>query len=141
MTGGGPYAWMTGKRFETACTRLGLNVHKTELTTEHFKPPRRAGRAAELVLTRRRLCRLGVIPGCREAASPDSISLGVWLWFCGLATSRCRPERHYDPERHPAEAEFHRRERPGVRRPSHLTANFKALQSSWRNDVPDVAVP
>ncbi len=40
MTGGGPYAWMIGKRFETACGRLGLNVHKTELTTEHFRPPR-----------------------------------------------------------------------------------------------------
>src|ERR1700733_12041105 len=42
MTGGGPYAWMIRKRFETACARLGLNVHKTPLTTEHFAPPRRA---------------------------------------------------------------------------------------------------
>jgi DNA repair photolyase len=40
MTGGGPYAWMIGKRFDTTCARLGLNVHKTELTTEHFRPPR-----------------------------------------------------------------------------------------------------
>ena len=40
MTGGGPYAWMIGKRFETTCSRLGLNVHKTPLTIEHFKPPR-----------------------------------------------------------------------------------------------------
>ncbi len=40
MTGGGPYAWMIRKRFETTCSRLGLNVHKTPLTTEHFKPPR-----------------------------------------------------------------------------------------------------
>ena len=40
MTGGGPYAWMIGKRFETTCSRLGLNVNKTQLTTEHFKPPR-----------------------------------------------------------------------------------------------------
>ena len=38
MTGGGPYAWMIGQRFETACERLGLNVHKTALTTEHFAP-------------------------------------------------------------------------------------------------------
>jgi DNA repair photolyase len=38
MTGSGPYAWMIGKRFETACSRLGLNVHKTELTTAHFRP-------------------------------------------------------------------------------------------------------
>ena len=40
MTGSGPYAWMIGRRFEIACERLGLNVHKTKLTTEHFKPPR-----------------------------------------------------------------------------------------------------
>jgi DNA repair photolyase len=40
MTGGGPYAWMIGKRFDTTCARLGLNVTKTELTTEHFRPPR-----------------------------------------------------------------------------------------------------
>ena len=40
MTGGGPYAWMIGKRFDTACARLGLNVQRTELTTEHFRPPR-----------------------------------------------------------------------------------------------------
>ncbi len=43
MTGGGPYAWMIRKRFETACARLGLNVNKTTLTTEHFKPPRPQG--------------------------------------------------------------------------------------------------
>jgi len=40
MTGGGPYAWMIGKRFETTCARLGLNTQRTELTTEHFRPPR-----------------------------------------------------------------------------------------------------
>src|SRR5215470_1248015 len=39
MTGGGPYAWMIRKRFDTACSRLGLNVYKTELTTAHFRPP------------------------------------------------------------------------------------------------------
>ncbi len=39
MTGGGPYAWMIRKRFDTACARFGLNVHKTELTTTHFRPP------------------------------------------------------------------------------------------------------
>jgi DNA repair photolyase len=48
MTGGGPYAWMIGKRFDTTCSRLGLNVHKTELTTEHFKPPRRASEQLSL---------------------------------------------------------------------------------------------
>ncbi len=40
MTGSGPYAWMLGRRFETACARLGLNERKTALTTEHFSPPR-----------------------------------------------------------------------------------------------------
>jgi DNA repair photolyase len=48
MTGGGPYAWMIGKRFETICSRLGLNVHKTVLTTEHFKPPRPASEQLSL---------------------------------------------------------------------------------------------
>jgi DNA repair photolyase len=48
MTGGGPYAWMIGKRFDTACARLGLNVHKSELTTAHFQPPR--ARAEQLDL-------------------------------------------------------------------------------------------
>jgi DNA repair photolyase len=49
MIGGGPYAWMIGKRFETTCSRLGLNAHKTELTTEHFKPPRPAGEQLSLL--------------------------------------------------------------------------------------------
>ena len=40
MTGSGPYAWMLGRRFETACARLGLNERKTTLTTEHFASPR-----------------------------------------------------------------------------------------------------
>src|SRR5271169_4624192 len=40
MTGGGPYAWMIGKRFDTACAKLGLNVEKAALTMEHFRPPR-----------------------------------------------------------------------------------------------------
>ena len=48
MTGGGPYAWMIRKRFETTCSRLGLNVHKAPLTTEHFKPPRPASEQLSL---------------------------------------------------------------------------------------------
>jgi DNA repair photolyase len=40
MKGDGPYAWMIGRRFETACARLGLNVQKVQLTTEHFRSPR-----------------------------------------------------------------------------------------------------
>jgi DNA repair photolyase len=43
MTGSGPYAWMIGRRFERACERLGLNVRKAKLTTDHSPPNRRAG--------------------------------------------------------------------------------------------------
>jgi DNA repair photolyase len=39
MTGTGPYAWMIGRRFEAACEKLGLNVSKNRLTTEHFQKP------------------------------------------------------------------------------------------------------
>ena len=31
MTGGGPYAWMIGRRFEVACERLGLNTTRADL--------------------------------------------------------------------------------------------------------------
>jgi DNA repair photolyase len=40
MTGTGPYAWMIGRRFETACAKLGLNQNKISLSTAHFTPPR-----------------------------------------------------------------------------------------------------
>jgi DNA repair photolyase len=40
MKGSGPYAWMIGRRFEVACERLGLNVDKVKLTTEHFQTSR-----------------------------------------------------------------------------------------------------
>jgi len=40
MKGSGPYAWMIGRRFEVACERLGLNVDKVRLTTEHFRTAR-----------------------------------------------------------------------------------------------------
>jgi DNA repair photolyase len=48
MTGSGPYAWMIGRRFETACERLKLNQRKVKLTTEHFRPPH--GRPEQLSL-------------------------------------------------------------------------------------------
>ncbi|MEW6452061.1 MAG: PA0069 family radical SAM protein [Pseudomonadota bacterium] len=48
MTGSGPYAWLIGRRFENACAKLGLNVNRAVLTTEHFKPPH--GRAEQLSL-------------------------------------------------------------------------------------------
>jgi hypothetical protein len=31
---------MLGRRFEVACERLGLNVNRTTLTTQHFRKPR-----------------------------------------------------------------------------------------------------
>ncbi|HEX2655363.1 MAG TPA: PA0069 family radical SAM protein [Xanthobacteraceae bacterium] len=40
MRGSGPYAWMIGRRFEIACERLRLNLSKTRLSTEHFRPQR-----------------------------------------------------------------------------------------------------
>jgi DNA repair photolyase len=42
MTGGGPVAWMIGRRFELACEKLDFNKTRTKLTTEHFDPPCRA---------------------------------------------------------------------------------------------------
>ncbi len=39
MTGGGPVAWMIGRRFELACEKLGLNKARTALTTRHFRRP------------------------------------------------------------------------------------------------------
>jgi DNA repair photolyase len=39
MKGTGPYAWMIGRRFEMACEKLGLNVERTKLSTEHFQRP------------------------------------------------------------------------------------------------------
>jgi DNA repair photolyase len=38
MSGGGPYAWMIGRRFEQACERLGLNARKVMLATDLFSP-------------------------------------------------------------------------------------------------------
>src|SRR5712692_9756269 len=48
MTGAGPYAWMIGRRFETACERLGLNRTKVALTTAHFSAPRPRGEQLNL---------------------------------------------------------------------------------------------
>jgi DNA repair photolyase len=48
MTGGGPVAWMIGRRFELACDKLGFNKSRTRLTTDHFDPPR--GAAEQLSL-------------------------------------------------------------------------------------------
>jgi DNA repair photolyase len=48
QTGGGPIAWMIGRRFEVACEKLGLNTKRTSLATHHFTVPQRA--AAQLNL-------------------------------------------------------------------------------------------
>ena len=48
MTGGGPIAWMIGRRFELACEKLGFNRTRTPLTTEHFRPPQRASEQLSL---------------------------------------------------------------------------------------------
>jgi DNA repair photolyase len=48
MSGGGPVAWMIGRRFEVACEKLGFNRMRTRLTTSHFDPPKSA--AAQLSL-------------------------------------------------------------------------------------------
>jgi DNA repair photolyase len=42
MTGSGPIAWMIGRRFEIACEKLGFNVSKAKITTEHFQRPKPA---------------------------------------------------------------------------------------------------
>ncbi len=41
MTGAGPYAWMIGRRFESACEKLGLNTERARLTIEHFQKPKK----------------------------------------------------------------------------------------------------
>ncbi len=46
--GTGPYAWMIGRRFEVACEKLGMNVARTQLTTEHFRKPKPASQQLSL---------------------------------------------------------------------------------------------
>jgi hypothetical protein len=48
MTGSGPYAWMIGRRFETAATRLGLAGTSISLRHDLFRPPRRQGEQLRL---------------------------------------------------------------------------------------------
>ena len=44
QSGVGPYAWMLGRRFETAAERLGLNKRNLRLRTDLFKvPPKETG--------------------------------------------------------------------------------------------------
>jgi len=39
MAGSGPYAWMIGRRFEIAATRLGYNEVSRPLRNDLFHPP------------------------------------------------------------------------------------------------------
>ena len=48
MTGTGPYAWLTGRRFEAAAARAGFPATRRKLRTDLFVPPRPA--AAQLSL-------------------------------------------------------------------------------------------
>jgi DNA repair photolyase len=43
MTGTGPYAWTIGRRFELACSRLGINRDKIRLSTDAFRRPPQPG--------------------------------------------------------------------------------------------------
>ena len=48
QTGVGPYAWMIGRRFETAAQRLGFNTERTKLRNDLFRRP--VEQAAQLAL-------------------------------------------------------------------------------------------
>lgn len=48
MTGTGPYAWMIGRRFETACARLGFPKVRAKLRSDLFSPP--LGKGGQLSL-------------------------------------------------------------------------------------------
>ena len=49
MTGAGPYAWMTGRRFQLAAARLGFNERRAILRTDLFVPPARVGEQLRLL--------------------------------------------------------------------------------------------
>ncbi len=50
MEGVGPYAWMIGRRFETASRRLGMNERRLDLRTDLFRPPGRRRAPEQLSL-------------------------------------------------------------------------------------------
>ncbi len=50
MKGGGPYAWMIGRRFSQACERLKLNEKKSALSANQFVSPRAIEGEAQLSL-------------------------------------------------------------------------------------------
>ena len=116
MTGTGPYAWMIGRRFETACEKLGLNKRKGRSATEHFRSPRAARRAAQPVRMTlpsptpdrgdaRRARRVRAARGstrrwassgssARPATRSRSSTPAAWCWRCGIGTSSPRTRLH-----------------------------------------------
>ncbi|RFB80195.1 PA0069 family radical SAM protein [Methylovirgula sp. 4M-Z18] len=48
MKGTGPYAWLTGRRFEIAAQKIGFNKARTRLRTDLFTPPNEHGRQLDL---------------------------------------------------------------------------------------------
>src|SRR3569832_266441 len=48
MKGTGPMAWTSGRRFEIAGERLGLNKRRSKLTTDHFARPKQNGEQLSL---------------------------------------------------------------------------------------------
>jgi DNA repair photolyase len=49
QVGSGPYAWQVGRRFQLACQRLGLNLNRLKLSTDHFRRPVLAGEQLTLI--------------------------------------------------------------------------------------------
>ena len=49
MTGTGPFAWMIGRRFETALKRNGYNAERLKLRTDLFRRPVQAGKQLSLL--------------------------------------------------------------------------------------------
>jgi DNA repair photolyase len=49
MTGSGPYAWSIGRRFEMACSRLGLNSKRVQLDSTKFHRPPQPGEQLTLI--------------------------------------------------------------------------------------------
>jgi DNA repair photolyase len=49
MTGSGPYAWTIGRRFELACSNLGLNRNRIKLSLDRFVRPPVTGEQLKLL--------------------------------------------------------------------------------------------
>ena len=48
MTGNGPFAWMIGRRFETALARNGFSTERRKLRTDLFRRPQAEGQQLSL---------------------------------------------------------------------------------------------